>query len=130
VYKRQKKDEKFFRVPGGHLNVGETALDALKRECMEELQVELSNIKLLDVIENIFTYEGEQGHEIIFLYKVAITDKELMSKEGPFPFMEQDFDGNEHKMLAEWISINEISENKHTVYPPFNYKDYFSNRDN
>jgi 8-oxo-dGTP pyrophosphatase MutT (NUDIX family) len=48
------KQQIFYRALGGGVDFGETSYDALKREFQEELQAELTNIKYLGCIENLF----------------------------------------------------------------------------
>jgi 8-oxo-dGTP pyrophosphatase MutT (NUDIX family) len=54
----------FWSLPGGHVDVGETAAGALRREMMEELSVEIEVGRLLWVIENFFDHGGAQHHEV------------------------------------------------------------------
>jgi len=62
------KDETFYRPVGGALRFGERSVDALHREVAEELEVELCEPVLLGVLENLFTFDGAPGHEIVFVY--------------------------------------------------------------
>lgn len=64
------KGEVFHRAIGGGIEFGETAEAALRREFMEELGVSLGTVRLLGVIENIFEYEGNPGHEISHVFAV------------------------------------------------------------
>jgi len=48
------KQETFYRALGGGVDFGESSYDALKREFQEEIKTELTNIKYLGCIENIF----------------------------------------------------------------------------
>ncbi len=68
------KQEPFYRLLGGGVEFGETSLEALHREFKEELNVELTNCRLLDVYENIFTFNNKPGHEIIFIYQADFVD--------------------------------------------------------
>lgn len=40
----------------------------MRREIMEELKISLIAVQLLGVLENIFDYEGESGHEIVHVF--------------------------------------------------------------
>lgn len=62
--------EAFHRAIGGGIEFGETAEAALRREFTEELGVTLGTIELLEVVENIFEYEGNPGHEIAHVFAV------------------------------------------------------------
>jgi nucleoside triphosphatase len=55
-----------YVVPGGHVEVGETLEQALRREIMEETQLEVTNIKLVGVKEHIAS-EGSR-HLLLFDY--------------------------------------------------------------
>lgn len=62
------KQIQFYRPLGGGVEFGEHSRDALAREIKEELNAEIEDAQLLGVIENIFTHEGRQGHEVVFVY--------------------------------------------------------------
>lgn len=58
----------FHRLIGGSVEHGETHRAAIEREAAEELSATISGLRYLGVVENIFRYEGEAGHEIVFVY--------------------------------------------------------------
>lgn len=76
-----KKDEKFYRLPGGGIEFGETGVAALHREFMEEFGSEINNIESLGVLENIFTYEGNPGHELVMVYNADLMKESLYSEK-------------------------------------------------
>ncbi len=106
------KQQTFFRPLGGGIDYGERAEDALRREFMEELEAELSNIRLLRVVENIFTLEGLAGHEIIFLYDAELADKALYDtdKLQAHEHGDGDFD-------ALWKPLADFAAGE-IIYPP------------
>lgn len=72
---------KGYRAPGGGIEFQEVAVDALKREIMEELGTTIRVGKLLNVAENIFTFNGKPGHEICFMYEAEFEDKSFYLKD-------------------------------------------------
>jgi len=62
------KQSYYYRPLGGGIEYGESSKAAVLREIQEELDAQIENIQSVGVIENIFTYEGEQGHEIVFVF--------------------------------------------------------------
>lgn len=65
------KGSSYLRAIGGGIEFGETAQAAVRREFLEELEIELDMVQLLGVVENHFDYEGEPGHEIVHVFSVA-----------------------------------------------------------
>src|SRR6266545_3941054 len=68
------KGERFCRPPGGAIEFGERAADALRREIREEIRAEITNLQLLAVLENMFTLEGVPKHELIFVFETTFLD--------------------------------------------------------
>ena len=75
------KKEKYYRALGGSIEFGETSHAALQREFQEEIQAELTNIRYLACLENLFTYEGEPGHEIVQVYECDFVDSKFYQLE-------------------------------------------------
>lgn len=97
----RKKNEIFYRLLGGGIEFGETGEQALKREFMEELGVEIRIHKRMGVIENLFTWEGQPGHEICLLYNAEFIDKNISDKEKLL-MIESQHAGK----VAEYVDIN------------------------
>ena len=74
------KQEKYHRPVGGSLQFGETSERAVRREIREELGVELREPRLLGVLENLFICEGQQAHEIVFVYEARFTEETLYDR--------------------------------------------------
>lgn len=60
------------RPPGGGIEPGERSAEAVVRELREELGVEASAPRLLEVVEHLFTYAGRAVHEHVFVHRVAL----------------------------------------------------------
>ncbi len=106
----EEKKEKFYRLMGGGIKFRETARQALKREFREEFAAELKNIRLLEIVENIFKYNNDYGHEICYVYSADFVD-EKMYEDKKYPVLDSKINGR-----AEWLKYNESL----IVYPSIN----------
>ena len=100
----------FYRPPGGGIEHGERAIEAMRRELQEELDAEVSDPQFLTVLENIFDYGGETKHEIVFLFRAAVLDERAASA----PVVELT-DGDICR--AVWISLEDLHNGAVTLYP-------------
>lgn len=105
------KQNEFYRPLGGMIEFGERSTDALKREIMEETKQEITNLKYITTVENIFTYEGKAGHEIVLVYDAEFNDRSLYDKE--------DLDVTEGDIWckAYWLNITDCKSGKFLLYP-------------
>ena len=103
------KKETFLRPIGGAVEFGELAADALRREVREELGVEIRDPVQLGVLENVFTYRGSPGHEVVFVFDAKFVDDGLYAKPS-LPLDEPVWDGE-----AKWIDLAEPLA--HPLYP-------------
>lgn len=84
--------QSFARPLGGGIDFGETSQQAVIREIREELGAAITAVKLLGMVESIFDYEGQPGHELVFVYDGEFVDssfygqEELMVVEGKRQF--------------------------------------------
>lgn len=70
-----------YRPIGGTVEYGENSKQTVIREVMEEIGAEIEEPKLIFVIENIFEYLDQTGHEIDFIYEAELIDRNLYNKE-------------------------------------------------
>lgn len=113
-----KKNETFYRGIGGGVHFRETSENAIRREVKEELGSDVENLELLTVSENIFTYNGKNMHQIIFLYEADLSNKDLYNQDKiKVTEPHSEFD-------AEWVSVNDILSGKTTLYPSLDWSRY------
>lgn len=106
---------RYLRLLGGHVEFGERSDETLKREMMEELGAEIETVALMEVIENIFQYEGKPCHEINFIYHAEFKDRSFYDREQ-IPNIEPDRDE-----ISHWTPIADVLEGRITLYPPADY---------
>ncbi|MDO8603830.1 MAG: NUDIX domain-containing protein [bacterium] len=84
---RGKGRENYF-FPGGHIEDGESAGDALVREIEEELGEKSEVKRFLGASENKYEYKGATTHEINLVFEVALINKgDCISKEEHLEFV-------------------------------------------
>ncbi len=105
------KNQVFYRPLGGTIEFGEYSIETVRREIMEEIQAEVYDLRYLGTLENIFTFDGENGHEIVFVYDGKLIDKALYEKEI--------IHGNEfdEPIKAIWINLSEVGPDSPPLYP-------------
>ncbi|KNY20577.1 NUDIX domain-containing protein [Methylobacterium sp. ARG-1] len=72
---------KGVRPLGGSVGFGEPAEAALVREFREELGLTVRVLGAPFVMENLYTHEGSPGHEVLFLFPVALPPSALDRQE-------------------------------------------------
>ncbi len=68
------KGETFYRPIGGKIEFGERSSETVIREVREEIGVEVTDLAYLGALENIFSFEEQPGHEILFIYDGEFRD--------------------------------------------------------
>lgn len=98
------KDQAFYRPLGGAIEFGETGAETIVRELAEELGAAVGELRYLGALENIFSYGGERGHEIVLVYDGAFADPALY--ERPW-FDAAEDDGQPFR--AVWIALRDCA---------------------
>ena len=79
---RIKKDWRGFTLPGGHVEPGESIVDAVIREMQEETGLTVDNPKLCGVKQFPISGEnGESGRYLVFLFVADQFSGEIVSSE-------------------------------------------------
>jgi ADP-ribose pyrophosphatase YjhB (NUDIX family) len=73
------KLETFYRPLGGGIEFGESSKETIRREIMEEINVEVDqeSLRYLGAVENIFIFNGSPGHEIVLVYDGVLQESGL-----------------------------------------------------
>ena len=109
------KREQFYRPLGGGIEFGERGDETVQRELMEEIQAEVEDIHYLFTLENIFTFNGRRGHEIVMVYDGRLKDAALYAREV---IEGAEFDPFRNAPLkAVWKRLDEFVAGKDILYP-------------
>lgn len=123
MYDFIKKDD-YYRPIGGSVEFGELAVEAVKREAMEELntRIEVTGENTI-VIQNLFECDGKKGHEIDFLIPCRFRDESYYQRRI-YKLVEAD--GMEWQVM--WIPITDCISGKYRLVPE-NFLNWYKCRD-
>ena len=82
----KRKDRDYYFFPGGHIEFGEFAVDALKREMMEEIGAKVGKCDFIGVAENIFRDGEREAHEINYVFQAEIDKENVVALEDYLEF--------------------------------------------
>jgi ADP-ribose pyrophosphatase YjhB (NUDIX family) len=105
------KRETFYRPLGGGVEFGERVIDALRREMREELGAEIKDVRLLQVMENLFVFDGARGHEIVWMYDATLVDPAFYARD------EIVINENGTRGRARWKPLSEFAAGRAILYP-------------
>ena len=117
------KDERspYYYLPGGRVQLGETAENAVIRECLEEFNANPKIIRPLWLNQAFFTevVNGLRYHEICIYFLMDISETDILSRGETFSFME-----GSRKHTYEWLPFEKLEETY--FQPKFLKKDIFN----
>lgn len=106
------KEEFFFKAPGGTIEFGEYSWATIRRQIKKEIGQEIKNLTFVGPIESIFQYEGQNCHEIVFVFEGEIANKEMYKQKkieiGPPKNM---------GFMVEWKLLSDFYRKKAVLYP-------------
>ena len=106
------KEQTYYRPLGGGIEFGESGEVAVRREIKEELHSEITELKHLGFLENIFVYNGMPHHEIVMVYDGLLREAGLYD-QAEIKVVE----ANGEVVRAMWKSLDEFRDGKSILYP-------------
>jgi len=107
------KKQTFYRPLGGGIEFGERSEETIHRELMEEIGAEVSDLKYLGTLENIFVFDGIPGHEIVQVYDGVLQDSGLY-EQAVIVGREADI---AESFKATWKGLDEFGAGRSILYP-------------
>jgi 8-oxo-dGTP pyrophosphatase MutT (NUDIX family) len=107
------KDEIFYRPLGGGIEFGEKSEDAVRRELKEEINVDITDLKYLGMLENIYTFNGDSYHEVVLVYEGMLVESGLYEQAS---IRGKEANGDDIHVM--WKDLDEFREGKSILYPP------------
>ena len=105
------KKETFYRPVGGAIEFGERSRESIVREIREEMDAEIKDITYFGMIENIFTYDGKPGHEIVLIYEANFVDSLL------YKLKSVRLKDNGDWLVAMWKTLADFRSGSAILYP-------------
>jgi 8-oxo-dGTP pyrophosphatase MutT (NUDIX family) len=106
------KNQAFYRPLGGTIEFGERGYETVVRELLEEIGAEIKNVRYLGTVENVFTYNGKEGHEIVLVYDGDFADRAMYDQTKAVTA----YDDGEVNFQAIWKRLDEFGEGA-PLYP-------------
>lgn len=110
-YRDEVTRQDFYRPLGGGIEFGERATETIARELREEINADVCDLRYLFALENLFTLNGEPGHEIVLVFDGAFVNRTLYDQS-----VIHGRDGLQ-EFEAVWKSLRELENDSRPLYP-------------
>jgi len=111
VLVQREKDGIEYAFPGGHVIVGETSEQSLKREYLEETGATINIEKLIWIEECFWNWGNKEAHTIAFYYLISLEESTAISDDY---FASQKDNCN---VVLEWVTVEKLKQL--IFYPDF-----------
>ena len=112
-------NEDYYALLGGRTQLGESSIETVKREVMEELGKEIEVTGHCCTIENFFNFRDSEYHEIMFVHFAEFINEDDKKIEETLKNVE-----GKECLEYRWIDLDKINEYK---IKPVKMKEVLSN---
>ncbi len=109
----QNEGDKYWLI-GGRVHCGEDSKQAIMREISEELCYTLSDkdkLSLNFICENFFMWDTVPCHEILFIYRLILSDDSELIKKDNFKC------GDNKRFNEKWVDFDKLADS--SIVPRF-----------
>jgi ADP-ribose pyrophosphatase YjhB (NUDIX family) len=103
----------YYRPPSANVRFGEHAVDALRREFREWLEVELETLREVATFQSVFERDGRRRHEVQFVYEAEFV-QQWPYRMDEFTAYEPDLD---EELDCLWKPVSDFTEVGATLVP-------------
>lgn len=100
LFHRQREDS-YWSLPGGGIEIGEDSSTSIIREWKEELGYDVMVDHLAFVSENFFQYKGTPFHELGFYH---VLHSEVKVRSDPFHGLEGE------RLVYQWLPLDKLDD--------------------
>ena len=103
----------YYYLPGGRVEMGETAENALLRELKEELEINAKIIRPV-YLNQAFFKEAVQNinyHEICLYYLMDVSATDLLTRGNSFTIIE-----GKHTLNFEWLKFEKVGKAERRIF--------------
>ena len=100
-----------FKPLGGEMSFGEYSWETIRREIRNEIGEDIANLSFIGPSENIFSLNGNQAHELIFVFEAEFVNKSV------YKSAEIHIGKNGNTRKAVWKPLKEFKKKTSFLYP-------------
>lgn len=107
--------DKFWALPGGGVEVGETSAQTVQREVQEETGEAMNLVRLVCITENFFELYEQRWHQIDFAYLMELQSGSALADVNRTHMGDE----NGQPLIQRWFPVGELHTLEYPLKPGF-----------